>query len=101
MHPHFIFNALHTVVQLIPREPTRAAEAAELIAELLRTVVEEDRDVIALAEEWRFVERYLEIERIRFGERLDIDVRISPAARSATLPSFSLQTMVENAVQQS
>ena len=83
LHPHFIFNALHTVVQLIPREPARAAEAAELVAELLRTVVEEDRDIIALAEEWRFVERYLEIERIRFGERLDVDVRISPTARRA------------------
>jgi hypothetical protein len=99
LHPHFIFNALHTVVQLIPREPVRAAEAAEQVAQLLRTVIEEDRDVITLREEWQFVARYLDIERIRFGDRLDVDVRISDAALTAMVPSFSLQTLVENAVQ--
>jgi signal transduction histidine kinase len=99
LHPHFIFNALHTVVQLIPREPARAADAAERVAQLLRTVVEEDRDVITLREEWQFVERYVEIERIRFGDRLVVDVQISEAALAATVPSFALQTLVENAVQ--
>lgn len=99
LHPHFIFNALHTVVQLIPREPARAADAAEQVAQLLRTVLEEDRDVVGLDDELRFVERYLNIERIRFGERLDVQLEIESEARSASLPSFSLQTLVENAVQ--
>jgi LytS/YehU family sensor histidine kinase len=99
LHPHFIFNALHTVVQLIPREPARAAEAAEQVAQLLRTVLEEDRDIVGLDDELQFVNRYLEIERIRFGERLDVRLDIADAARSASVPSFSLQTLVENAVQ--
>jgi LytS/YehU family sensor histidine kinase len=99
LHPHFLFNALHTVVQLIPREPARAAEAAEQIAQLLRTVVEEDRDVISVDHEYAFVQRYLDIERIRFGDRLEVRTSIADAARAATLPSFSLQTLVENAVQ--
>jgi signal transduction histidine kinase len=94
LHPHFIFNALHTVVQLIPREPARAAEAAEQVAHLLRTVLEEDRDIVALDDELRFVERYL-----RFGDRLDVQLEIDDAARTASVPSFSLQTLVENAVQ--
>jgi len=98
LNPHFLFNALHTVVQLIPRQPQRAAQAAELVASLLRTTIEEDRDLVSLAEEWTFVERYLEIERIRFGDRLRIHVDLSDDARGARLPSFALQTLVENAV---
>jgi len=98
LHPHFLFNALHTVVQLIPREPRPAAQAAEQIAGLLRTTLEEDRDLVSLADEWSFVERYLDIERIRFGDRLQVDADLSADARSALLPSFALQTLVENAV---
>jgi len=98
LNPHFLFNALHTVVQLIPREPQRAAQAAEQLAALLRTTIESDRDIVTLESEWAFVERYLEIERIRFGDRLILQVDLSPAARAAELPSFALQTLVENAV---
>jgi LytS/YehU family sensor histidine kinase len=98
LNPHFLFNALHTVVQLIPLEPRRAAQAAEQLAGLLRTTVEEDRDLVTLAEERSFVERYLDIERIRFGDRLRVSVRASADADEALLPSFALQTLVENAV---
>ena len=98
LNPHFLFNALHTVVQLIPREPRRAAHAAEQIAALLRTSIEEDRDMVSLAEEWAFVERYVEIERIRFGDRLQVQVELSDDARDALVPSFAVQTLVENAV---
>jgi len=98
LHPHFLFNALHTIVQLIPREPRRAAEAAELVAGLLRTTLEEDRDLVALAEEVALVRRYLEIERMRFGDRLVLEFEVSDEAGRAMVPSFSLQTLVENAV---
>ena len=98
LHPHFLFNALHTVVHLIPRDPRRAAQAAEQLAGLLRTSMEEDRDLVTFAEERAFVERYLDIERIRFGDRLRVQVRVDEAAGEATLPSFALQTLVENAV---
>jgi signal transduction histidine kinase len=98
LDPHFLFNALHTVVQLIPREPKLAAQAAERLAGLLRTSIEEDRDLVPLASEWSFVERYLDIERIRFGDRLRVHVEIPPAAQGALVPSFALQSLVENAV---
>ncbi len=98
LHPHFLFNALHTVVQLIPEDPRAAARAAEQLAGVLRTTIEEQRDLIPLAEEWAFVERYLAIERIRFGDRLAVSAAIDDAAGSALLPSFALQTLVENAV---
>jgi signal transduction histidine kinase len=98
INPHFLFNALHTVVQLIPREPKQAAQAAERLAGLLRTAIEEDRDIVSVAEEIGFVEKYLEIEHIRFGERLRVTVDVSADARSASMPSFAAQTLVENAV---
>ncbi|MET0399323.1 MAG: histidine kinase [Longimicrobiaceae bacterium] len=99
IHPHFLFNALHTVVQLIPVDPARAAEAAELVAELLRATLEEQRDEVALGDEWRFVSRYLALERIRFGDRLVVRDDIAEGLLGERVPAFALQTLVENAVQ--
>ncbi len=98
LNPHFLFNALHTVVQLIPVDPTRASSAAEELAGLLRTALEEDRDVVPLREERAFVERYLALEHIRFGDRLQIEFDVEAAALDVLVPAFALQTLVENAV---
>jgi len=98
LNPHFLFNALHTVVHLIPLQPKLAALAAEQLASLLRTGIEEDRDLILLSEELTFVERYLSLERIRFGDRLDVRVDLPDDVRQGLVPSFSLQSLVENAV---
>ena len=98
MHPHFLFNALHTVVQLIPVDPRGASRAAELLADVLRAALSEPRDNVTLAQEWDFVRRYLEIERIRFGERLQVKDALDAAGLASRLPSFALQTLVENAV---
>ena len=98
LQPHFLFNALHTVMQLIPVDPRRAAEAAELVGDLLRTTLEEQRDEVTLREEWSFVSRYLELERIRFGDRLVVRAELPEALLGDRVPSFALQTLVENAV---
>ena len=98
LNPHFLFNALHTVVQLIPVDPKRASTAAEELAGLLRTALEEDRDVVPLRAERAFVERYLSLERMRFGERLIVAFDVEPAAVDVSVPAFALQTLVENAV---
>ena len=98
VQPHFLFNALHTVVQLIPIDPNRAVEAAELIADLLRATVDESRDEVTLDEEWRFVSRYLALERIRFGDRLVVRSDFAEGVLEDCVPAFALQTLVENAV---
>jgi LytS/YehU family sensor histidine kinase len=98
IHPHFLFNALHTVMHLIPREPKLAADATEKLAGLLRTAVEEDRDVVTVDEEFLFVMRYWEIERIRFGDRLTGSHNLRPHSRDALVPAFAIQTLVENAI---
>jgi LytS/YehU family sensor histidine kinase len=98
LHPHFLFNALHTVVQLIPVDADRAVEAAELVGSLLRVTVEENRDEVPLADEWSFVSRYLEMEQLRFGDRLRVRTEVDPDLLDERVPSFALQTLVENAV---
>jgi signal transduction histidine kinase len=98
LNPHFLFNALHGVVQLTAIAPERAARAAEDLAALLRTAIDEDRDLVALRDEWRFVERYLAIERMRFGDRLQVRASLDDGTLDAEVPAFALQTLVENAV---
>jgi hypothetical protein len=99
LQPHFLFNALHTIVQLIHIDPRRAVEAAEVVANLLRRTFEEQRDEVPLRDEWSFVSRYLAVEQIRFGERLVVKSDLPPDIESELVPSFALQTLVENAVQ--
>jgi len=98
LHPHFLFNALHTVVQLIPLDPERATRAAEQLAALLRASFDNPREQVTLREEWRVVQLYLDIEAIRFGDRLVVETEFEPAALEAMVPGFALQTLVENAV---
>jgi signal transduction histidine kinase len=98
LHPHFLFNALHTVVQLIPEDPARASSAAMRVAELLRATIEEERDLVSVRSEWAFVESYLALEHIRFGERLRVTARVPESVIHCMVPAFALQTLVENAV---
>ena len=98
LHPHFLFNALNAVVQLIRVDPPRAEDAAELVASLLRTTLEEERDEVTLDDEWSFVSRYLQVERIRFGDRLSVSADVDEDLLDERVPPFALQTLVENAV---
>jgi hypothetical protein len=98
LNPHFLFNSLHAVVQLIPLDPARASQAAERLSALLRASSDDNRDLLPLRDEWGRVRQYLDLEILRFGERLVIENRIAPDTLNATVPSFALQTLVENAV---
>lgn len=98
LHPHFLFNTLHTIVHLIPTAPRAASRAAEELAGVLRAVIEEDRDLVPLADELAFVDRYLAIEHVRFGERLRVERDVDAVALDALVPSFAVQTLIENAV---
>ena len=98
LNPHFLFNALHTVVHLIPDRPRDASHAAEQVAGLLRTSIEEGRDLVSVEEELAFVQRYLDIERLRFGDRLVVQIEADVEARAQDVPAFAIQTLVENAV---
>ncbi|HSC31745.1 MAG TPA: histidine kinase [Gemmatimonadaceae bacterium] len=100
LHPHFLFNSLHTVGSLV-RESDRDA-AVDVIAQLgdlLRELSRQDApEQILLREELAFVRRYLAIERVRFEDRLRIVWRVSAAAEVAWVPRLLLQPLVENAI---
>jgi two-component system LytT family sensor kinase len=102
LHPHFLFNALHTVAALARQDATRAENAIEKLGEMLRYTLQDDRgDIVPFREEWEFTRRYLEFEQLRYETRLSFSAQIDPDSLSCSAPSFALQTLVENAVRHS
>jgi len=99
LQPHFLFNALHSVSAILDRSPADARRALAEIGHLLRWSLEHDhRQVVTVAQELDVVERYLGIERLRMGERLRVHYSVTAAELHASIPSFLLQPLVENAV---
>jgi two-component system LytT family sensor kinase len=99
LNPHFVFNALGTVLSLTASSPPAAQRATSLLGRLLeRTVADSVRPVGRLGDEVEFLDRYLELERMRFGDRLSVAIRIAPDTEGATVPSLLLQPLVENAI---
>jgi two-component system, LytTR family, sensor kinase len=96
--PHFIYNALAAVASEIHVDPEQARELLTEFAEFIRYAFRGDRPYVTLAEELRYVEKYLRLERARFGERLDVRLEVAPEVLQAVLPVLSLQPLVENAV---
>jgi two-component sensor histidine kinase len=99
INPHFLFNALNTIASLIPRQPLQAEQTVEQLSEVFRyTVRHAEREWVRVADEIDFVHAYLEIEQARFGERLQVDVRVEAAAREVRIPAMVIQTLAENAI---
>jgi LytS/YehU family sensor histidine kinase len=97
--PHFLFNSLHSIGALTGSDPAGARRMAILLADFLRdTIALGGRDRISLADELKLLERFLAIERVRFGDRLAVDLRIDEAANVCEIPPLLLQPIVENAV---
>ncbi len=100
LHPHFLFNALHSVGGMIRTE--RSAEALGALArigDLLRTSLDAGPEqFVSLGREIELAERYLEVEQMRLGDRLKVDLEVAPALTAAEVPAFITQPLVENAV---
>jgi len=99
VNPHFLFNSLNTIAALIPPEPEKAELMTVRLAKVFRHVLTHtDRSFSTVEEEIDFVRTYLEIEKVRFGDRLSVEIEVSEAAEAATVPSLILQPLVENAL---
>lgn len=99
VNPHFMFNALNTIAGLIPRRPDRAERTIEQLAEVFRyTLRRSEREWVTLDEELEAVRAYLDIERTRFGDRLEFTIRAGDEAEEVRIPAMVVQTLVENAV---
>jgi anti-sigma regulatory factor (Ser/Thr protein kinase) len=98
LNPHFLFNTLnHIVMQLRSGEVPPALRMLLALSDLLHDVLRERAQLITLADELRIVERYLEIERERFGDRLDAELTFEPKTLDALVPTLILQPLIENA----
>jgi hypothetical protein len=99
LNPHFIFNALNSVRALVDEDPSKAKTAITLISNMLRfSLMMDKKQTIDFADELNTVRDYLELETIRFEERLKVSYQIEQAAYSYKIPPMMLQTIVENAI---
>jgi two-component system LytT family sensor kinase len=100
LNPHFLFNAMNSIAMLVRGQ--RNPEAVRMLAglsDLLRSVLEErPMPEVPLRDELRFLERYLEIERVRCADRLQVRVEVEPELLDASVPNLILQPLVENAI---
>lgn len=100
LHPHFLFNALNTVSTLVLKgQADKAERAISLISSYLRSALEQRADTtVSLGDELSMVERYVEIERLRFGDAMRMEVDADAEALAARVPGQLIQPLVENAI---
>jgi len=98
IHPHFLFNALNALYGLIPREARGARETVLNLADIFRYFLETRKALVPLSEELHIVKAYLDIERLRLGDKLHTEIHVSPEALAVTIPILSIQPIVENAI---
>src|SRR5882724_10498994 len=100
LHPHFLFNTLHSISSLVLEDPPKANSMIARLGDFLRlTLDHSDQQLVTLKEETEFLRCYLDIEQVRFGDRLAVDFQIEPATLGAEVPHLILQPVVENAIQ--
>ena len=99
LNTHFLFNTLHVISALIHENPEDADRIVARLSELLRVSLEQsDTQEVPLRQELSFLERYLEIEQVRFQDRLAVELDIESGLDDILVPSLILQPLVENAI---
>ncbi|HET9986744.1 MAG TPA: histidine kinase [Longimicrobiales bacterium] len=99
LNPHFLFNTLNSIsVLALKGEKQKVARMLARLSELLRVALENSSHVIPLSQELEFLERYLDIEQLRFQDRLEVVLDLAPEVLDAEVPSLILQPLVENAI---
>jgi two-component system, LytTR family, sensor histidine kinase AlgZ len=98
IRPHFLFNSLNAVLGVIRSDPRRAETALEELAELFRALMQENRDLVPLSAEISLSRQYLDLERLRLGDRLQVRWDIESCPSDALMPPLMLQPLIENAV---
>ena len=99
VNPHFLYNSLHSISALTTVDPARAREMCILLGDFLRkTLGLGEKSLIPIEEEIALVDSYLRVEKVRFGNRLEMNEQVDPDALQGSVPPLLLQPMVENAV---
>jgi len=99
LNPHFLFNSLNNIKALVVENPKSARRAIDLLSDLLRTsLYSGDIMLVSLQDEISLVKDYLELEKLRFEERLQYDIQLNDDLASVQIPRLCIQTLVENAI---
>ena len=99
LNPHFLFNALNAFPGLVAEQPAAASQMAMSLGEFCRRMLtQRGEEKQRVREEFAMLEAYLGVEKIRWGDSLDIEIRVDPAALEAEIPAFMLLPLVENAI---
>nr|WP_240154313.1 histidine kinase [Comamonas sp. Tr-654] len=98
IRPHFLFNTLNSAIALVRAEPAKAEALLEDLSDLFRYALAEPHLTTTLAQEIELAQRYLSIEQVRFGERLQMQWQLDESVHGALLPPLLLQPLVENAI---
>ena len=98
IRPHFLFNSINAVLSLMRSEPRRAESALEDMADLFRVLMRDNRQLAPLVDEVALCRQYLDLEKLRLGERLRIEWHVDNMPRDALVPPLVLQPLLENAV---
>jgi two-component system, LytTR family, sensor kinase len=99
IHPHFLFNSLNSITALITLDPPKARKMIQLLSEFLRaTLRKEDKELISLEDELHYIRVYLEIEKVRFGHRLETFFNVPDDLLKCKVPNLILQPVLENAI---
>lgn len=96
--PHFVYNALAAVANSIHASPEEARELLIEFSEFIRYAFARERPNVTVADELRYVEKYLRLEQARFGDRLAVRVQVAPEVLQTVIPALSVQPLVENAI---
>ena len=99
INPHFLFNTLNSIASLISENPKAAESTVEKLSELFRyTLKSAETNLVSVAEELEIVRTYLEIEKVRFGERLQYDITCDDAVLDFMIPALIIEPLVENSI---
>lgn len=99
LQPHFLFNSLNSISALTGSDPAKARKMIQQLSEFLRGMLrKDDEKMIPLQDELKYIHLYLEIEKVRFGHRLQTSITCSDEAKKCVLPPLILQPVVENAI---
>jgi two-component system sensor histidine kinase AlgZ len=98
IRPHFLFNSINGVLSLVRSDPRRAEEALHDLADLFRVLMRDNRELAPLANEVELCRQYLDLEKLRLGERLIVDWNVKSMPDDALVPPLVLQPLLENAV---
>jgi hypothetical protein len=98
INPHFLFNALNTLFGTIPRDAREARHVVLNLADIFRYFLQSEKTFVPLAQEMQIVRAYLEVEQLRLGSRLQVEMHIDEGAEEMPIPVLSVQPLVENAI---